>query len=68
MEKFSAFSGVNNSFSSHVDIQKIKFLVLCEKPTEGINGIVGATEKKFRTNFSKTNIKFYMKLKFTSHW
>ena len=37
--------GVDNSLSSHIDNLKSKFLVLGERPTEGINGSVGATGK-----------------------
>ena len=38
--------GVDSSSSRHIDNPKINFLVLGEGPTEGINGSVGAAEKK----------------------
>ena len=38
--------GVHNSSLSHIDNSKNIFLVLGDGPAEGINGSVGAAEKK----------------------
>ena len=40
--------GVDNSSSSHTDIQKNKFLILGEGPTQGFNDSTSAAEKKNR--------------------
>ena len=37
-------------------------LVLGEGPTNGINGSIGAIEKKFSINFSETRTKFFLSL------
>ena len=38
------------------------FLVLGEGPTNGINGSIGAIEKRFSINFSETRTKFFLSL------
>ena len=55
--------GVDNSSSSHTNNKSYNFLVLGEEPTAGINGSIGAAERKFSINFSKGKDK--MLLKFT---
>ena len=53
-------SGVDNSSSSsHADNHKNNVLVLAERPTDNINGSVGAAEKKLTINFSKTKTIFF---------
>ena len=54
--------GVDNSSSSHIGNPKLNFLVLGEGPTGGINGSVGAAEKRFSINFTKANTKFCLSL------
>ena len=45
---------------------RIKFLVLGEGDTFGINGSFGAPEKKFSINFSKANTKFCLGLHYNA--
>ena len=47
----------------HTNNKNYNFLVLGERPTDGINGSIGAAERKFSINFSKGKDK--MLLKFT---
>ena len=50
--------GFDNSSSSHTDNLKNNFWVLGERPTFGITGRFGASEKKFDFNFSKAKQNF----------
>ena len=38
------------------------FLLLCERPTFGIDESLGSPEKKFSINFSKANTKICLRL------
>ena len=38
------------------------FLLLCERPTFGINESLGSPEKKFSINFSKANTKICLEI------
>ena len=49
------------SSSPHIYNPK-KNLLLSKGPTEGINGSVGAADKKFSINFKKANTKFFLKI------
>ena len=52
--------GVDNSSSSHTYNHKNMFLVLGKEDTFGINGSIGAPEKKFSINFSKSKTQFFL--------
>ena len=53
--------------SSHTDNLKIDFLILGEGDTLGINGSLGASEKKnIGINFSKVNTKLCLSLHYNS--
>ena len=52
--------------SSHADRRKNNFLVLGKDPTFGINRRFCSPEKKFSTNFSKANTKFYLSLHYNA--
>ena len=54
--------GIDNSSSSHTDNLRNGFLILGEGDTFGINGSLGAPEKKFCINFSKVKTKFCLSL------
>ena len=54
--------GVDNSSSCHSGNRKNDFLILGEGPTYGINGSLGAPEKKFDIDFSKANAKLCLSL------
>ena len=56
--------GADNSSSSHSDNRKNIFLILGEGPTFGINGSFESREKKFSINFSKSNTKFCLSLRY----
>ena len=59
--------GVSNSSSSHTDNRKNHFLVLGEAPTDGIDGSIGAAEKKFSINFSNAKTKFCLNLRYNGN-
>ena len=63
-----AIFGVDNSLSSHSDNRKNNFLVLCEGPTNGINGSFGSPEKKLSINFTKANTKFCLRLHYNADY
>ena len=54
--------GVDNCSLSHIVNHKNNFLVLDGGPTDYINGIVAAAEKKFSFNYSKAKAKFCLSL------
>ena len=56
--------GVSNSSSSYADNCKNNFVALGEGGTFSINGISGASEKKFSINFTKVRKKFSLSLYF----
>ena len=50
------------SSSIHVDDKKKDILILGEGPTQGLDGITLAAEKKYSINFSISKTKFYLSL------
>ena len=59
---------VNDSSSFHADICKNNFLVLGYSATADINGRIGAANKSFSINFSKTKTKFCVNLHFNGEY
>ena len=55
------YNAFQNSLTSHTDNRKNSLLVLGKRPTDYINGSVGAAEKKFSINFSKAKKKILLK-------
>ena len=60
----AAIFGVSNSSSSYADNCKNSFVALGEGGTFSINGISGASEKKFSINFTKVRKRFSLSLYF----
>ena len=55
-------SVVANSSSVYADNHKNDYLILGQGSTYGINGSLGALEKKFNINFRKAKTKFFSRL------